>query len=29
MGRACDKDVRKKDSEECYDGKTGRSKTDR
>jgi hypothetical protein len=28
MGRACDKDARREDTEEGYDGKIGRSKTD-
>jgi hypothetical protein len=29
MGGACDKDARREDTEEGYDGKIGRSKTDR
>jgi hypothetical protein len=29
MGRACDKVARREDTEEGYDGKIGRSKTDR
>jgi hypothetical protein len=29
MGRACDNDARGEDTKEGYDGKIGRSKTDR